>query len=75
MLTAGPLHYEVGANVDATSFGGIAAVHRQLGLPEAIDADLELLKVHQGPGRCWLTDWRNERCRRWRSEHPTGCPL
>jgi hypothetical protein len=39
----------VGANVDATSFGGIAAVHRlvtRLGLPAAIDADLDLLKVH-----------------------------
>ena len=49
MLTAGPVHYEVGGNVDATCFGGIAAVHRlvtRLGLPEAIDADLELLKVH-----------------------------
>ena len=49
MLTAGPVHYEVGATVDATSFGGIAALHRlvtKLGLPEAIDADLELLKVH-----------------------------
>ena len=49
MLTAGPVHYEVGANVDATCFGGIAALHRlvtRLGLPAAIDADLELLKVH-----------------------------
>lgn len=49
MLTAGPVHYEVGGNVDATCFGGIAAVHRlvsRLGLPAAIDADLELLKVH-----------------------------
>jgi Transposase DDE domain group 1 len=49
MLTAGPVHYEVGANVDATCFGGIAALHRlvvKLGLPSAIDADLELLKVH-----------------------------
>lgn len=49
MLTAGPVHYEVGANVDATCFGGIAALHRlvtKLGLPAAIDADLELLKVH-----------------------------
>ena len=43
------MHYEVGANVDATCFGGIAALHRlvtKLGLPAAIDADLELLKVH-----------------------------
>ena len=49
MLTAGPVHYEVGGNVDATCFGGIAALHRlvtRLGLPTAIDADLELLKVH-----------------------------
>ncbi len=49
MLSTGPVHYEVGGNVDATCFGGIAAVHRlvtRLGLPEAIDADLELLKVH-----------------------------
>ena len=49
MLTTGPVHYEVGGNVDATCFGGIAAVHRlvtRLGLAEAIDADLELLKVH-----------------------------
>jgi len=49
MLTTGPVHYEVGGNVDATCFGGIAALHRlvtRLGLPEAIDADLELLKVH-----------------------------
>jgi len=43
MLTRGPIHHEVGANVEATSFGGIAAVHRlvtKLGLPEAIHADL-----------------------------------
>ena len=49
MLTAGPVHYEVGGNVDATCFGGIAALHRlvtRLGLPAAIDADLDLLKVH-----------------------------
>ena len=49
MLTAGPVHYEVGGNVDATCFGGIAALHRlvtKLGLPAAIDAGLDLLKVH-----------------------------
>ena len=49
MLSTGAVHYEVGGNVDATCFGGIAAVHRlvtRLGLPEAIDTDLELLKVH-----------------------------
>ena len=49
MLNSGPVHYEVGANTDAMSYGGIAAVHRlitKLGLPEQIDANLELLKVH-----------------------------
>ena len=49
MLTTGTVGYEIGGNVDATCFGGIAAVHRlvtRLGLPEAIDADLEVLKLH-----------------------------
>jgi hypothetical protein len=49
MLNTGKVGYEVGANVDATSFGGIAAAHRlvtRLGLVEAIDDRLELLKVH-----------------------------
>lgn len=49
MLTSGRIGYEVGANIEATSFGGIAAVHRlavKLGLPEIIDERLELLKVH-----------------------------
>jgi hypothetical protein len=49
MLNSGVVHYEVGDNIDATSFGGIAAVHRlvtRLGLVERIDEDLQLLKVH-----------------------------
>ena len=49
MLTTGTVSYEIGANTDATSFGGIAAVHRlvtRLGLVEAIDDRLKLLKVH-----------------------------
>lgn len=49
MLNSGKVSYEVGANTDATSFGGIAAVHRlvtKLGLPGRIDDRLELLKVH-----------------------------
>ncbi len=48
-LTSGIVHYEVGANTDAMSFGGIAAVHRlltKLGLPEELDERLQLLKVH-----------------------------
>src|SRR5664279_1308480 len=49
MLHAGRIGFEVGGNIDATCFGGIAPVHRlvsRLGLVERIDADLELLKVH-----------------------------
>jgi hypothetical protein len=49
MLNTGKVGYEVGGNVEATCFGGIGAMHRlagRLGLTEAIDADLELLKVH-----------------------------
>lgn len=49
MLTSGKITYEVGGNIDAMSFGGIAAVHRmvtKLGLPEQIDDGLQLLKVH-----------------------------
>lgn len=49
MLTSGKIGYEVGGNVEATAFGGIAAVHRlavKLGLVEGINDRLELLKVH-----------------------------
>lgn len=49
MLSPGKVGYEIGGNIEATCFGGVAAVHRlvsRLGLAEAIDADLELLKVH-----------------------------
>src|SRR5664280_1952112 len=49
MLTSGKVGYEVGANVDATCFGGVAAVHRlvsRLGLAECIDQRLHLLRVH-----------------------------
>jgi len=49
MLTSKKITYEVGGNVEATPYGGIAAVHRlvrKLGLAEAVDGRLELLKVH-----------------------------
>ena len=49
MFTSGVIHYEIGANTDAMSFGGIGAAHRlvtKLGLPEKIDAGVKLLKVH-----------------------------
>lgn len=49
MFSSAKVHYEIGASPDATSFGGIAAVHRlvtKLGLPDEIDDGLQLLKVH-----------------------------
>ncbi len=49
MMRSGKIHYEIGANVDAMSYGGIGAVHRlvnKLGLPRLIDERIELLKVH-----------------------------
>jgi hypothetical protein len=49
MLTSGKISYEVGGNVEATGFGGLFAMHRlvtRLGLVTAVDADLELLKIH-----------------------------
>jgi len=49
MFGAGPVAYEVGGNVDATCFGGIAAVHRlvtKLGLPDQINEQVPLLRVH-----------------------------
>lgn len=49
MLTSQKVAYEIGGNIDATSFGGIAAIHRlvvKLGLVDRINDDLELLKVH-----------------------------
>jgi hypothetical protein len=49
MLTTGKINYEVGDRVEATAYGGIAAIHQMavaLGLPEAINDALSLLKVH-----------------------------
>ena len=49
MLTSQKVAYEIGGNVDATCFGGIAAIHRlvvKLGLVDRINEGLELLKVH-----------------------------
>jgi len=49
MFTSGKITYEVGGNVEGTPYGGLPAVHRlvtKLGLVEAIDERLTLLKVH-----------------------------
>jgi hypothetical protein len=49
MMRSGKVGYEIGANTDAMSYGGIAAVHRlvdKLGLPRLIDEKLRLLQVY-----------------------------
>ena len=49
MLTSGKINYEIGGNIEATSFGGLFAMHRlvtRFGLVKAIDAALNLLKLH-----------------------------
>ena len=49
MLTASNIHYEIAGRSHGISVGGIGAMHalvRQLGLIEAIDRRLELLKIH-----------------------------
>ena len=69
MMTTGKIGYKVGANIDATSYGGIAAMHRMavmLGLAEAINERLELFKGHLSyhesdhvlnPAPNWLNTW------------------
>lgn len=49
MFSSGKIHYEIGANTDAMSYGGMGALHllvTKLGLVEEIDKRLQLLKVH-----------------------------
>lgn len=49
MLTSQKINYEIGGNVEATPYGGLFAMHRlvtRLGLVRAIDASLQLLKMH-----------------------------
>jgi hypothetical protein len=49
IMTASNIHYECAGRIRATAHGGIGAIHllvRKLGLPEAIDAHLGLLKIH-----------------------------
>ncbi len=49
MLTAANIHYEIADRTRAVAAGGIGAVHlvaKKLGLAEAIDRDLHLLKIH-----------------------------
>jgi Transposase DDE domain group 1 len=49
MLTASNIHYEIGDRCRGMAHGGIGAIHvlaRQLGLIEAIDTRLHLLKIH-----------------------------
>ncbi|MER7007513.1 IS1380 family transposase [Dactylosporangium sp. NPDC000555] len=49
ILTSQKINYEIGGNVEATPYGGLFAMHRlvtRLGLVRAIDAGVELLKMH-----------------------------
>ena len=49
MMTAANIHYEIADRTRATATGGIGAMHlvaRKLGLDEAIDRHLRLLKIH-----------------------------
>jgi len=49
MFSASNIHYEVAGRTRAISCGGIGAIHllaRHVGLPEAIDQSIHLLKVH-----------------------------
>jgi hypothetical protein len=49
MMTAANIHYEIAERTRATGAGGIGAMHllvRKLGLDQAIDRDLQLLKFH-----------------------------
>jgi hypothetical protein len=49
MMTASNIHYEIAERTRATATGGIGAMHlvaRKLGLDEAIDRHLRLLKIH-----------------------------
>lgn len=49
MMTAHNIHYEIAERIQGTAYGGIGAIHllaRRIGLIEAIDARLHLLKIH-----------------------------
>jgi hypothetical protein len=49
MMTASNIHYEIADRTRATAHGGIGAIHllaRKLGLDQAIDSQLGLLKIH-----------------------------
>jgi hypothetical protein len=50
IMTASNIHYEIAGRTRATANGGIGAMHllvRKLGLDQAIDASLGLLKIHR----------------------------
>lgn len=50
MFTASNIHYEIADRTRGLAHGGIGAIHllvRQLGLAEAIDRHLHLLKIHR----------------------------
>jgi len=49
MLRGGNIHYEMSEKVSAMAYGGIGAIHemvQKIGLPEEIDRNLHLLRMH-----------------------------
>jgi Transposase DDE domain group 1 len=51
MFTASNIHYEIAERVHGIAYGGIGAFHllaQRIGLVEAIDRNLQVLKVHMG---------------------------
>jgi Transposase DDE domain group 1 len=49
MMTASNIHYEIGERSRGIGVGGLGAIHtlvRRVGLIEAIDRDLQVLKIH-----------------------------
>jgi hypothetical protein len=51
MFTASNIHYEMADRVHGIAYGGIGALHllaRRIGLVDAIDRRLHILKIHQG---------------------------
>jgi len=75
MFSGGKIHYEIGAKSDAMSYGGIGAMHRlvtKLGLPQKIDEDLHLLKVHL-PYHESDHVLKPPRVRRGHQNRPTAC--
>ena len=50
VMSGGRVHYELADRIQATGSGGISAIHmlaHKLGLPQRLDAELNILKMHR----------------------------